>query len=132
MGICSCFVLASLIPKISQRPERSTRVDLDQTPTNKPSDALPAGTPILDLERYRPLVEGRYATQEAADAFLRSLWFIMCAFVDLGMDVKSSTENLPFMRELSSAFGEAAPILANTENQNHDRAKQEAAQEGDA
>ncbi len=107
-------------------------MDLDQTPTNKPSDALPAGTPVLDLERYRPLVEGRYATQEAADAFLRSLWFIMCAFVDLGMDVKSSTENLPFMRELSSAFGEAAPVLANTQNQTDDRAEQNSTQKDDA
>lgn len=96
------------------------------------SDALPAGTPILDIERYRPLVEGRYVSQEAADAFLRAMWFICCAFVDLGLDVKSSTENLPFMRELSSAFGEAAPVLANTENQTEDRAEQEAAQEGDA
>ena len=106
-------------------------MDSEQTLINK-SDALPAGTPVLDLERYRPLVEGRYATQEAADAFLRSLWFIMCAFVDLGLDVKSSTENLPFMRELSSEFGEVAPVLENTQNQTEDRAEQEAAQEGGA
>ena len=37
----------------------------------------------------------------------------MCAFVDLGMDVKSSTANLPFMRELSSEFGSAAPESKN-------------------
>jgi hypothetical protein len=36
------------------------------------------------------------------------------------------------MRELSSEFGEAAPVLENTQNQTEDRAEQEAAQEGDA
>jgi len=56
----------------------------------------------------------------------------MCAFVDLGMNVKSSTDNLPFMRELASEFEASAPELENTEKQNDDRAKLEAAQEGDA
>ncbi len=104
---------------------------MDTEHINKSDHARSAGTPALDLERYRPLVEGRYATQEAADAFLRSLWLIMCAFVDLGMDVKSSTENLPFMRELSSEFRNAAPESDNTQQQTENRADQKAAQKDD-
>ncbi|MBI1250871.1 MAG: hypothetical protein GC189_05305 [Alphaproteobacteria bacterium] len=96
------------------------------------SDAAPAGTPVLDLDRYRPLVEGHYDNQDAADAFLRSLWFIMCAFVDLGMDVKSSTDNLPFMRELSSEFGTAAPVSDDTQQQNDECEASQAAQKDDA
>ncbi len=107
-------------------------MELEQTPRSKPDEALSAGTPTLDLDQYRPLVEGRYASQEAADAFLRSLWFIMCAFVDLGLDVKSSTENLPFMRELSSEFGAAAPELENARQQLEERAADNAAQKDNA
>lgn len=69
--------------------------DLDNT--------RPAGTPVLDIERYRALIEGQFATPEQGDEFLRSLWFIMVMFIDFGMDVKESTERLPFMRELASA-----------------------------
>ncbi len=96
------------------------------------SDALPAGTPKLDLERYRPLVQGHYENEEVADAFLRALWFICCSFVDLGMDVKSSTENLPFMRELSSAFDQAAPESEDSKKSNEERGSPERPQKDDA
>jgi hypothetical protein len=88
-------------------------VENPNPPRAADSDGLGAGTPVLDLERYRQQVVGQFDSDEAATAFLQSLWHIMCAFVDLGMDVKSSTANLPFMRELSSEFGSAAPESKN-------------------
>ncbi len=48
------------------------------------ADALPAGAPTLDLENYLPEVEGQFESEEEAIEFLRTLWNIMCAFVDLG------------------------------------------------
>ncbi|MBL8548299.1 MAG: hypothetical protein JNL81_17700 [Hyphomonadaceae bacterium] len=53
------------------------------------ADALPAGAPALDMEQYLPEVEGRFDSEEDAMEFLRTLWNIMCAFVDLGWGVDS-------------------------------------------
>lgn len=53
------------------------------------TDALPASAPALDLARYLPEVEAEFASDEEAAEFLRILWDIMCAFVDLGWGVDS-------------------------------------------
>ena len=84
------------------------------------SDGFGVGTPVLDLERYRERIAGQFDSNESADAFLKALWHIMCSFVDLGQDVKSSTENLPFMRELSSEIAARAPDSNNTEQSTRD------------
>jgi len=48
-----------------------------------------ADAPALDLERYLPEVEAHFCSDEEAIEFLRTLWNIMCAFVDLGWGVDS-------------------------------------------
>ena len=53
------------------------------------ADALPAGAPALDVAQYLPEVEGRFDSEEDAIEFLRTLWNIMCAFVDVGWGVDS-------------------------------------------
>ncbi|MCX7357099.1 MAG: hypothetical protein NT015_02955 [Alphaproteobacteria bacterium] len=58
-------------------------------PLNLSDDASSAGASVLDLERYLPEVEDAFASEEEAIEFLRTLWNIMCAFVDLGWGVDS-------------------------------------------
>jgi hypothetical protein len=53
------------------------------------ADVLPAGAPAPDVEQYLPEVEGRFDSEEEAIEFLRTLWNIMCAFVDIGWGVDS-------------------------------------------
>jgi len=97
-----------------------------------PDDQRMAGTPSLDLERYRPMIAAQFITQEEGDAFLRALFRTMLIFVDFGMDVKSSTEKLPFMIELSSEFGAAAPESEDTEKTNDESGNEDEPQKDDS
>ncbi len=65
-------------------------------------DALSAGAPARDLERYLPEISDQFATHEEALEFLRILWDIMCAFVDLGWGVDSITLAFPELGEMAS------------------------------
>ena len=62
---------------------------MDREPLNLSEDVSPAPPPVLDLERYIPQVEAQFDSEEEAIEFLRTLWSIMCAFVDLGWGVDS-------------------------------------------
>lgn len=42
--------------------------------------------PQLDLERYRPMLDGYDLTEDQKDAHLKAVWHIMCAFVDRAFD----------------------------------------------
>lgn len=55
-----------------------------------------------DLQRYLPEVEAQFESEEAAIEFLRTLWNIMCAFVDLGWGVDSIHFALPELAKISS------------------------------
>ncbi len=58
-------------------------------PLNISDDTSSAAAPVLDLERYIPEVEAQFDSEEEAIEFLRTLWNIMCAFVDVGWGVDS-------------------------------------------
>ncbi|MBA4226236.1 MAG: hypothetical protein C0456_06345 [Hyphomonas sp.] len=62
----------------------------------------------MDLERYLPAVEDQFVTEEAALAFLRTLFEIMSAFVDLGWGVDSIHLAIPELAKISSADSEVA------------------------
>lgn len=55
----------------------------------------------LDVEKYLPYVENFDITEEQKVEYLRTLWSIMSAFVDLGWDVDSVPEFLPALHEIS-------------------------------
>lgn len=56
----------------------------------------------LDLDVYKPYLGEWSVTDAEADEFLRTLWSIMCAFVDLGWGVDSIHFALPELAEISS------------------------------
>lgn len=98
-----------------------------------PTDGeFPAGAPVFNFEDYRSDVEGQFDNDKAADEFLRALWHIMCAFVDLGFDVKSSTENLPFIREIASQLLTPAPQSGDIEQQTDEPPSSETEEEDDS
>lgn len=68
-----------------------------------------------DLERYLPDVEAQFESEEAAMEFLRTLWNIMCAFVDLGWGVDSIHFALPELAKFSSL--DSAAEVSSPEHQ---------------
>lgn len=70
--------------------------------TQTSAGTLSASASTLDLERYLPEVEGHFASDEEAAEFLRTLWDIMCAFVDLGWGVDSIQIAIPELAQFSS------------------------------
>ncbi|MCW5625508.1 MAG: hypothetical protein KIT73_12400 [Burkholderiales bacterium] len=71
---------------------------VDQPPRNMHAGAIPP----LDLDKYREEVEAPELTREQQDELLRTLWWIMAAFVDLGFGVDSVTRLFPDFNEASS------------------------------
>lgn len=61
---------------------------MGQEPINMSENAMTRAS-TLELDRYLPAVETEFESEEAAAEFLRTLWNIMCAFVDLGWGVDS-------------------------------------------
>lgn len=55
-----------------------------------------------DLQRYLPEVAGEFVSEEDAIEYLRTLWNIMCAFIDLGWGVDSIHLVLPELVKTSS------------------------------
>lgn len=74
-------------------------------PLNIGDDVSSATAPVLDLERYLPEVEDAFASEEEALEFLRTLWNIMCAFVDLGWGVDSINFAFPELAERGDRSG---------------------------
>lgn len=81
--------------------------------------ALTSGVASLNLEKYLPEVEGQFDSDEAAREFLRTLFEIMCAFVDIGWGVDSIHLAFPELAENSSPDSEYALVSLdqNIENE---------------
>ena len=70
--------------------------------------AKPSGTPKLDPSKYLPLLENSDISEKQKDEFLRTLWEILVAFVEMGFDVKSIPQFLPELVEDSSGQTQGA------------------------
>lgn len=68
----------------------------DNTPTDRA-----AGTPIFNLDIYRPRVRDRFVTDAEADAFLKAIGQVMIMMVDAGLSVKHCSTMLPFLDDFS-------------------------------
>ena len=55
------------------------------------SHGLNSGTPEFDADRYMHYVEDFGMTEDRKKEYLRTLWWIMAAFVNLGFGVDSVT-----------------------------------------
>lgn len=66
------------------------------------SDAPLAPTPRLDIEKYREHMDGLDLTEVEQEELLRTLWWIMASFVQLGFGVDSVQSVLPAFAEASS------------------------------
>jgi len=76
--------------------------DHGPVPFAQPSEqALPAGTPAFDSEKYLPRIRHRFVSDEEAKAWLSVMWNIIVTMVDFRLDLKSSPV-------LSHLFGESS------------------------
>lgn len=73
------------------------------TPKEK---ARAAVSPTSELGRYLPDIEKQFVSEEDAIEFLRTLYEIMCAFVDLGWGVDSIHFAIPELAKISSTDSE--------------------------
>ena len=74
-------------------------MDFENNTPNPNTPAFAAGPLSVDLEPYLPEVEEHFCSDEEAMEFLRTLWNIMCAFVDLGWGVDSIHFAFPELAE---------------------------------
>lgn len=79
-------------------------------------EARSAGTPVLDLERYRARLDGLSISQEEKDEFLRALWYIMCSFAYAGWGLDSVQNIFPFLDGKTSP---ESPSALECEEQSH-------------
>ena len=88
------FELHTLDPPASNSPLS------DKRPAEPPNAGYP-GALELDIEKYRPYVEDFDMSEEQKVEFLKTLWTIMSAFVDLGWGIDAVHKFLPELEELS-------------------------------
>jgi hypothetical protein len=79
-------------------------------PLNIGDNTSSAAAPVLDLERYIPEVEAQFDSEEEAIEFLRTLWNIMCAFVDLGWGVGSIHFAFPELMRVQDRASESEDL----------------------
>lgn len=69
----------------------------DEEPASRSSSIRLSRLPTFKVERYREHLSGDI-DDETAEELLRTVWSIMCTFVELGWGVESVQNVLPFMR----------------------------------
>ncbi|HZF28328.1 MAG TPA: hypothetical protein VE907_04380 [Gammaproteobacteria bacterium] len=98
-----------------------------------PQAPAPPAVPVFDASKYSHYIEDPDLTDAQKEEFLRTLWWIMAAFVDLGFGVDSVQRVLPGLSELTSEFTANAlePINAQRSDEFNETAALEAAKRGD-
>lgn len=72
-------------------------------PGDSGASDVPLGpSPRLDIEKYREHMDGLDLTEVEQEELLRTLWWIMASFVQLGFGVDSVQSVLPAFAEASS------------------------------
>ncbi len=108
--------------------------DHSPVPAIQPCDeALPAGTPVFDFDRYRPRIRHRFVSDDEADAYLTIMAQLMVMMVDFRLDLKTSPALLRLLGETSSEEAHGAVQSADNPKLQFDKsAAQDVARRSDS